>query len=515
MASVTAAKMMSHRYKSNNYERDEKYIGSQEVEAFGLDALLISHKHSTICRSRSLAYRNLLLHAIENDWDFFLKKPNDPESGDEMSDPEELLSPPSSEDDYGSSDSDVEFEDDEELDELHETLDALRSGLKGHEDIPPCDSPKSYAPSGTFCLAEWEKTHQECQFSTARLRKLLKERMRTLGAFTPDQDSVRTSFIAVQGKRSYMEDQVRVIEYPGELLGEKGLDGVRYYGVYDGHGGASAAKYVLRRLHFCLLRETSFGKCQGVLTSEMEEKIMSLVSECFKNIDSEYNEIAEKCKWKSGTTAIVTIVVGSRLVSACVGDSRTVLYRAGVPKVITKSHNPSDEDEKERVKDAGGVVVFFAGTWRVNGVIGVSRSIGDPPFRDMLIPDPSVQFEDFGDNDFVVMASDGLWDVVKDAEVPGLLRAARQRGMQRARTLAKYEKRLKVKKDEAGEAGTSQPAEPEVDFAKVLAKEAMKRGSRDNISVIVTFASASLSPLPCSTKTTTESPATDKGPSSS
>tara|TARA_R110002050_G_scaffold49469_2_gene114962 strand:+ start:319 stop:753 length:435 start_codon:yes stop_codon:yes gene_type:complete len=102
------------------------------------------------------------------------------------------------------------------------------------------------------------------------------------------------------------------------------------------------------------------------------------------------------------------------------------------------------------------------------------------------------------------MATDGLWDVVTEAEVPGLFRAARHRGVKRAKTIAKFELRKK-KRREAIEAGLPPPSiikevpenveEPRVDFAKMLAKEALKRGSRDNISVVVVFASNTLQSL--------------------
>ena len=39
-------------------------------------------------------------------------------------------------------------------------------------------------------------------------------------------------------------------------------------------------------------------------------------------------------------------------------------------------HKPQREDEKKRIEESGGVIVWY-GAWRVNGVLSVARAIGD------------------------------------------------------------------------------------------------------------------------------------------
>lgn len=74
-------------------------------------------------------------------------------------------------------------------------------------------------------------------------------------------------------------------------------------------------------------------------------------------------------------------------------------------------HKPNSKDERHRVEAAGGVVVW-AGTWRVGGVLAVSRAFGDKPLKRYVIATPDVREERLqGDDEFLVMASDGLWDV--------------------------------------------------------------------------------------------------------
>ena len=103
----------------------------------------------------------------------------------------------------------------------------------------------------------------------------------------------------------------------------------------------------------------------------------------------------------------------------------------------------------------------------------------------------------------MVMATDGLWDVVTEDEIPSLFHTARVKGLKKAKILAKYDLRKKMRKL-ALEAGKAPPSvisppqhvpEPDIDFARVLAKEALKRGSRDNISIVVVFASHQQEPL--------------------
>jgi hypothetical protein len=61
-----------------------------------------------------------------------------------------------------------------------------------------------------------------------------------------------------------------------------------------------------------------------------------------------------------------------------------------IPSQLCTTQKPNREDEKERVKNAGGTVVWFH-TWRVNGVLAVTRSIGDRLLKHIIIPQPEVR----------------------------------------------------------------------------------------------------------------------------
>ena len=81
-------------------------------------------------------------------------------------------------------------------------------------------------------------------------------------------------------------------------------------------------------------------------------------------------------------------------------------------EALSEDHKPARNDEHDRIEDSGGAVIW-AGTWRVSGVLAVSRAFGDRPLKKFVISLPDVKQMSVADGEeFVVLASDGLWDVV-------------------------------------------------------------------------------------------------------
>ena len=150
-------------------------------------------------------------------------------------------------------------------------------------------------------------------------------------------------------------------------------------------------------------------------------------------------------------TALVREAGGKRyLVVANAGDSRAVISReAGVSR-LTYDHKPTDESEASRVTGGGA----FIRDGRVNGMIGITRALGDHCMKQWIISTPHVTVVELVPTDeYLVLACDGVWDVINDDEAIAFLK-------------------------EKQEAPASQ-------LARALAVEALKRGSQDNISVIV------------------------------
>ncbi|WCJ36819.1 Protein phosphatase 2C family protein [Euphorbia peplus] len=257
--------------------------------------------------------------------------------------------------------------------------------------------------------------------------------------------------VSVIGRRKEMEDAVRV-----ELgFSCKGGDKYDFFGVYDGHGGAVVADACRERLHRVLEEEMAEGK------EEKEVDWENVMEMSFRKMDGE----VEKDKMM-GSTAVVAVVGKNEVVVANCGDSRAVICRAGVAVPLSVDHKPERPDELERVEAAGGRIINWNGH-RVLGVLATSRSIGDQYLKPFVISKPEVTVCKRAENDeFLILASDGLWDVVSNEVACQIGRRCLSGKMRRKSQVVPSESR-------AAEA------------AAVLVELAIARGSRDNISVIV------------------------------
>ncbi|XP_057674379.1 protein phosphatase 1G isoform X2 [Corythoichthys intestinalis] len=126
----------------------------------------------------------------------------------------------------------------------------------------------------------------------------------------------------------------------------------------------------------------------------------------------------------SGTTAVVALIRGKQLIVANAGDSRCVVSERGKAVDMSYDHKPEDELELSRIKKAGGKVTMDG---RVNGGLNLSRAIGDhfykrnkvlPPEEQMISAMPDVKVLTLNDDhDFMVIACDGIWNVLSSQEV--------------------------------------------------------------------------------------------------
>lgn len=259
-------------------------------------------------------------------------------------------------------------------------------------------------------------------------------------------------------------------------------DSLHFFAVFDGHGGFEAAKHCADRMHEnlfdswkkkigvdgskpkspqnCTSRSDS-GSAGFPPCSPTSQDIKNVFMDAFIKTDDQFR--SEDVSALVGSTA-VTVLVGQRyyLVANC-GDSRAVLCRSGQAHPLTVDHKPEREDEMARVEKAGGQVWFWNGA-RVMGVLAMSRAIGDRSLRPYVIPEPEVTIIPRTLEDtLIIIATDGLWDVVSDQEACTLAMKCLDRAQQKGAT----------ESDAARLTST------------VLIRAAMDRGSRDNITVVV------------------------------
>jgi protein phosphatase PTC1 len=96
------------------------------------------------------------------------------------------------------------------------------------------------------------------------------------------------------------------------------------------------------------------------------------------------------------------------LYSANAGDARGVLCRAGKAIRLTYDHKGSDKQEAKRITDAGGFVM----SGRVNGVLAVTRALGDSSMKEFVVGAPYTTETELCDEDeFLILACDGVRDL--------------------------------------------------------------------------------------------------------
>lgn len=229
-----------------------------------------------------------------------------------------------------------------------------------------------------------------------------------------------------KSSKPYKEYYVKLIQNAREtmedfhLIAEQfnGKESEALFGVFDGHGGIEVAQKLKDELgvRFSKLlsqnqiRDTVFiENCFKHLFKKMDEDIIKQF-----DIATEY----ESTNFKSlGSTCTLVYLTKDKdtsfLYSANIGDSKGILLSKSGYSRITYEHKPTDDFENKRIKDGGGAIF----NKRVFGQFGLTRAFGNIPLKKWVISEPFVKKLTITDNDrFVVIASDGIWDVITDEE---------------------------------------------------------------------------------------------------
>ncbi|KAI5597467.1 hypothetical protein BDE02_02G068200 [Populus trichocarpa] len=210
-------------------------------------------------------------------------------------------------------------------------------------------------------------------------------------------------YSSFKGKRASMEDfyETSISEVDGQM--------VAFFGVFDGHGGARTAEYLKNNLFKNLSSHPDFIR-----------DTKTAIVEAFRQTDAEYLHEEKAHQKDAGSTASTAVLLGDRLLVANVGDSRVVACRAGSAIPLSIDHKPDRSDERQRIEEAGGFVVW-AGTWRVGGVLAVSRAFGDKLLKPYVVAEPEIQEEEIDGVEFIIVASDGLWNVLTNKDAVALV----------------------------------------------------------------------------------------------
>lgn len=107
------------------------------------------------------------------------------------------------------------------------------------------------------------------------------------------------------------------------------------------------------------------------------------------------------------------------LYTANVGDSRIILSRKGHAVRLSYDHKSTDQWEQKRIVDSGGIMLKC----RVNGVLAITRALGDCYMKNLVIGSPFTTATEITDEDeFLIIACDGLWDVCTDQQAVDMVR---------------------------------------------------------------------------------------------
>ena len=134
----------------------------------------------------------------------------------------------------------------------------------------------------------------------------------------------------------------------------------------------------------------------------------------FHKIDFEVLESQNINGKNVGSVVICAIIIQDTLYVINLGDSRAVMVNhKGDMMNLSSEHVPSRPDELERIEKLGGLIVQVHDQDRIMGELAVSRSIGDKIYKPYVSATPEVYKYKLDKNQhkFIVLASDGLWNV--------------------------------------------------------------------------------------------------------
>jgi len=372
-------------------------------------------------------------------------------------------------------------------------------------DFNLCDSVDEFVcPACGRVFTDWKSCHQHANARKhAKFCLYDKSKLPTsVNAHSMLPAHPKSGYFDIQGRRPTIEDFHSIHLHASS----------QFYGVFDGHTGNLASKYVASTFYdqltqrlFNLDREVKNG------STSWKESVQRNVTEVLLDIHQQFLKAVDFSGYgamdNSGTTATAVYVTNEAVIVASLGDSRAILSSAasrtptkpesksdsksqkrqrkafeGMSAIqLTKDHVASDPDEAAMVRDRGGNISVVNGLARVNGVLAITRSIGDAPFADVLSRIPHVismtrtevldlcgsSHQADGPSQvpcFIILASDGLWDMVSNQEAVDMV----------AETVASYR----------GNA-TNHDGGAFQEASKVLTLEAYVRGSTDNIGVCV------------------------------
>ena len=230
------------------------------------------------------------------------------------------------------------------------------------------------------------------------------------------------------------------------------LDDHSLFAVYDGHGGNLTSVFAGGTFVTFLARRPEMNsyaalpkvgsKGRGDVTGvdllrnalkgtfdDLDVELRRIHAIRNAELQEEKTEVDGKPKTeRSGSTIVVVMVTPNHIICANAGDSRAILKRGHRILPLSFDHKPNNVPETERIVAAGGYVKMK----RVDGDLAVSRGLGDFAFKCapnasakqqkvICLPEILVYPRQEEDDEFMILACDGVWDVVSNEQCGALV----------------------------------------------------------------------------------------------
>jgi len=210
--------------------------------------------------------------------------------------------------------------------------------------------------------------------------------------------------------------------------------------------------------------------CAGFSSTARPAAKQAALHRAFLSCDAQCILEQQRNGQKSGTTACVVVVDHDAIYASNCGDTRAILCRAGQAIELTRDHKPGDPEEKNRMEAAGARVPPGSGYVELGDTgLAVARAFGNPLFKNnptksqekqAIVPTPFISRtpRNHAQDEFLILATDGLWNVVSHQYAAEFVR-----------------KRLLA---------SSSFADVE-DIAHKLTQHALDRKSQDNVTLVI------------------------------
>ena len=283
----------------------------------------------------------------------------------------------------------------------------------------------------------------------------LKQNLSTTELQTVDNNMhINYAFITKAG----LDEKKEKINQDSFLVLEKLFENeLNIFGVFDGHGknghlistlvSKFLTEYLTKKENYSMKNnddsdsdsDSSISSKEIIINNELLSNLFSK-EDFIRKIISELDLKANECNFDlqfSGTTCLLLFIINDKLICSNIGDSICVLFNCSdedrwTNEMISILHKPDIPSEKERILSCGGVIHpyydefgIYEGPNRVYEKgktypgLSLTRSIGDLEGEKIgIISEPDIVVKKIDSTcKYIVMGSDGLWDVIKPYDV--------------------------------------------------------------------------------------------------